>query len=289
MKNKILKSINFGVIALLLISVTLIYSCKKEKVNTLGAVPTASQVLIQKTAGVDANHWVLKNVSTTNGIAYWDLGNGSVLSGDSVVAFYPDVDTYTIALTLVTSGGMASSSITHSQTTPDPKAGNLVKGGKLATPADIAQWTIQRIGDNVNSSIVFANGWATVTNVPESWGQLAIYQPIQVVAGQKYKVDLSFKTAGVNNGWFKIYACTTQPTQLVEYTGAIAVTEIAIWGSVGAKSGLLSNIFNPTVGIASGDIVTFPASGTIWLEIQAGAEDLKGGVSFTNIQFRGVQ
>ena len=289
MKNKILKSINFGVIALLLISVTLIYSCKKEKVNTLGAVPTASQVLIQKTAGVDANHWVLKNVSTTNGIAYWDLGNGSVLSGDSVVAFYPDVDTYTIALTLVTSGGMASSSITHSQTTPDPKAGNLVKGGKLATAADIAQWTIQRINDSVNSSIVFANGWATVTNVAESWGQLAIYQPIQVVAGQKYKVDLSFKTAGVNNGWFKIYACTTQPTQMVEYTGAIEVTEIAIWGTVGPKSGLLSNIFNPTAGIANGDIVTFPASGTIWLEIQAGAENLMGGVSFTNIQFRGVQ
>jgi len=289
MKNKILKSINFGVIALLLISVTLIYSCKKEKVNTLGAVPTASQVLIQKTAGVDANHWVLKNVSTTNGIAYWDLGNGSVLSGDSVVAFYPDVDTYTIALTLVTSGGMASSSITHSQTTPDPKAGNLVKGGKLATAADIAQWTIQRINDSVNSSIVFANGWSTVTNVAESWGQLAIYQPIQVVAGQKYKVDLSFKTAGVNNGWFKIYACLTQPTQMVEYTGAIAVTEIAIWGSVGAKSGLLSNIFNPTAGIASGDIVTFATSGTIWLEIQAGAENLMGGVSFTNIQFRGVQ
>ena len=289
MKNKILKSINIGVIALFILCVTLIYSCTKEKVYTLGALPTASQVVIQKTAGADANHWVLKNASTTIGIAYWDLGNGSTVSGDSVNVFYPDVDTYTIVLTLVTSGGMASTSITHSQTTPDPKAGNLVKGGKLATPADIAQWTIQRINDNVNSSIVFANGWATVTNVAGSWGQLAIYQPIQVVAGQKYKVDLSFKTAGVYNGWFKIYACTTQPKQMVEYTGAIGITEIGIWGSAGPKSGLLSDIFNPTAGIASGCIVTFPTSGTIWLEIQAGAENLMGGVSFTNIQFRGVQ
>jgi len=289
MKNKILKSINTGVIILFLLSVTLLYSCTKAEILTLGAVPANSQVVILKTAGADANHWILKNMSTTSGIAYWDLGNGATVSGDQVTVFYPDVDTYTIVLTLVTSGGMASASITHTQTTPDPKAGNLVKGGKLATPADIAQWTIQRIGDSVNSSIVFANGWATVTNVAESWGQLAIYQPIQVVAGQKYKVDLSFKTAGVYNGWFKIYACLTQPTQFVEYTGPIEVTEIPIWGSTGAKSGLLSNLFSPTAGIASGDIVTFPNSGTIWLEIQAGAEQLQGGVSFTNIQFRGVQ
>ena len=289
MKNKILKSINIGVIALFLISVTLFISCSKEKTYTLGALPTASQVVIQKTAGADANHWVLKNASTVTGIAYWDLGNGATVSGDSVTVFYPDVDTYNIVLTLVTSGGMASASITHSQTVADPKSGNLVKGGKFANAADIAQWTIQRINDNVNSTIAFANGWVTVTNVAESWGQLAIYQPIQVVAGQKYQVNLNFKTAGVFNGWFKIYACTTQPTQMVEYTGPIEVTEIGIWGSVGSVSGLLTNIYNPDAGIKSHDIVTFATSGTIWLEIQAGAEQLKGGVSFTDVQFRGVQ
>ncbi len=289
MKNKILKSINTGVITLLILSVTLLYSCKKETVYTLGPVPTDSQVTIEKTAGADANHWILKNTSTVTGIAYWDLGNGAMVSGNEVTVFYPDVDSYTIVLTLVTSGGVATSSITHAQTVADPKAGNLVKGGKFANAGDIAQWTIQRINDNVNSTITFANGWVTIDNNPETWGQVAVYQPIQVVAGQKYKVDLKFKTDGVNNGWFKIYACTTQPTQMVEYTGAILVTEVAIWGNVGAKSGLLSNIFNPDAGIKSSCIVTFPTSGTIWLEIQSGAEDMKGGVSFTNVEFRGVQ
>lgn|SRR5665647_258391 len=288
MKNKILKSINTWMISLFLLSVTLIYSCK-EKTYTLGVLPTASEVTMTKTAGADANHWILKNTSTLIGIAYWDLGNGLKATGDEVTVFYPDADTYTIVLTLVTSGGMASSSITHLQTLSDPKAGNLVKGGKFASDSDIAQWTIQRINDNVNSSIVFANGWASVDNVAGTWGQLAIYQPIQVVAGQKYKVDLKFKTDGVNNGWFKVYACTTKPTQMVEYGGPILVTEIGIWGNVGAISGLLSIVNNPDAGLKSGCVVTFPTSGTIWLEIQAGAEDMKAGVSFTNVEFRGVQ
>lgn len=288
MKNRILKSINAWLITLLLLSVTLSYSCK-EKVYTLGAAPTDAQVVIEKSAGADANHWVLKNKSTTVGVAYWDLGNGATASGNEVTVFYPDVDVYKIVLTLAASGGMASTSITHSQTVADPKAGNLVKGGKFATAGDIAQWTVQRIGDNVNSTIVFANGWVTIDNTAWTWGQAAIYQPIQVVAGQKYKVDLKFKTDGIFNGWFKVYACTTQPTQLVEYSGPILVTEIGIWGDIPAKTGLLSIINNPDAGLKSGCVVTFPASGTIWLEIQAGAQDMKDGVSFTNIEFRGVQ
>ena len=288
MKNVILKSINTWLITLLLLSVTLNYSCK-EKVYTLGAAPTDAQVIIEKSAGADANHWVLKNKSTTVGVAYWDLGNGATATGNEVTVFYPDVDVYKIVLTLAASGGMASTTITHSQTVADPKAGNLVKGGKFATAGDIAQWTVQRIGDNVNSTIVFANGWVTIDNTAWTWGQAAIYQPIQVVAGQKYKVDLKFKTDGIFNGWFKVYACTTQPTQLVEYSGPILVTEIGIWGDIPAKSGLLSIINNPDAGLKSGCVVTFPASGTIWLEIQAGAQDMKDGVSFTNIEFRGVQ
>ncbi len=291
MKNKMLKSINIWIIALGLLSVPLFFSCK-EDVYSLGAAPTADQVSIEKIAGADANHWILKNKSTTTGIAYWDLGNGGKVSGNEVSVFYPDVDTYTIALTLVTNGGMATSSIVHSQTVADPKSGNLVKGGKLATPGDIAQWTIQRI-NNMDASVVFSGGWATIDNTPWTWGQVAIYQPIQVVAGQKYKVDLAFKTNGVTNGWFKVYACTSQPVQLTEYTGAILVGEIGIWGDWAVQgpplSGLFSTINNPDSGLKSGGIVTFETSGTIWLEIQGGAQELNDGVSFTNISFRGVQ
>ncbi|MEI6677954.1 MAG: hypothetical protein WCL21_05060 [Mariniphaga sp.] len=292
MKNVILKSINAWLITLLLLSVSLSYSCK-DKVYTLGAAPTDSQVIIEKSAGADANHWVLKNKSTTVGVAYWDLGNGASASGNEVTVFYPDVDTYKVVLTLAASGGMASTSITHSQTVADPKAGNLVKGGKFATAGDIAQWTIQRIGDNVNSTIVFANGWVTIDNTPWTWGQAAIYQPIQVVAGQKYKVDLKFKTDGVTNGWFKVYACTTQPVQLTEYGGPVLVAEIGVWGDWAVrgapKAGLLSIINDPNSGLKSGCIVSFPSSGTIWLEIQVGAQELNDGISFTNVEFRGVQ
>lgn len=219
----------------------------------------------------------------------WDLDDGAnyIREVNKYQIFLPDAGTYNIKHRVV---GVGAASAVATQTvvvaTSDPNAGNLVKGGKFANAEDISKWTV----DNLTGGVcTFDNGWVTFTNTPESWGQAALQQPIEVVAGKTYQIDMVFKTAGVKNGWFKVYACTTKPTPGVEYGGSILVAEIPIWGdNVGPLSGKFSSILNPSSGTQTGNKVTFSTSGTIYLSIQCGAADLKAGVSITNVEFRGV-
>ena len=51
---------------------------------------------------------VLKNTSTTPGVALWDLGNGSTAKGDEVSVSYPFKGDYTVAMSLYTQGGSAT-------------------------------------------------------------------------------------------------------------------------------------------------------------------------------------
>lgn len=218
----------------------------------------------------------------------WDLDDGAGFNRgtNTLGIFLPDAGTYNVKHRVIGAGGVTKDETkTITVATSDPAAGNLVKGGKFANTDDISKWTV----DNINGGIcTFADGWVTFTNVAGTWAQAAIQQPIEVVAGRKYSVDMLFKTNGVTQGWFKVYACTTKPTAGVEYTGQILIAEVAIWDNVGAKSGKFSSILNPDSGTKTGNIVTFTTSGTIYLSIQCGANDLQGGVSVSKVEFRGV-
>lgn len=242
-------------------------------------------------AKVTANKFLLTSDNKNVINSKWDMGDGAgyvKLSSDTI--FLPDAGTYSIKHVVTGAGGVISDTITKVVTVEksDPVAGNLVKGGKFASAADFAQWTVNPIS-GANANWVLDNGWAHVTNAAYSWGQAGLQQAIQVEANKKYKIDLSFRTNGVNQGWFKVYAALTQPVQGVEYTGNILVCEIPIWTNNSTPfSGKMSSILNPDSGLKTGGVVTFSTSGTIYLSIQCGAQDLQSGVYITNVEFRGV-
>lgn len=268
---------------------TLLGSCSADLVDN-GITPKTPLDAAFTVTTVSTNKFILTPNNENYIFSEWDLDDGAGYNKatNKLEIFLPDAGTYNVKHRVLGAGGVYSSAATQTinVATSDPAAGNLVKGGKLATADDISQWTV----DNLTGGIcTFADGWLTFTNNPWSWGQAAIQQPITVVAGKKYKIDMLFKTTGLRNGWFKVYACTTKPTAGVEYTGSILVAEVPIWGeNIGPKSGKFSSILNPDSGTKTGNIVTFTSSGTIYLSIQCGAEDLKGGVSISNIEFRGV-
>lgn len=286
MKNKILNSkishaIVFGALALL-------GGCQADLVDN-GIVPKTALDADFTVTKVTENKYTLTANNENYIVSQWDTDNGGGFANDknTVSVFLPDAGTYSMKHKVMGAGGTYSSIISKTITvaTSDPAAGNLVKGGKFANADDINKWTV----DNLGGSCTFASGWLTFTNNAGSWGQAALQQPIQVVAGKKYQIDMLFKTNGVQNGWFKVYACTTKPTAGSEYKGDILVAEVAIWGdNVGPKSGKFSSILNPDSGTKTKNFVTFPQSGTIYLSIQCGAQDLKGGVSITGVEFRGV-
>ena len=88
----------------------LLASCEPTEIQKpdVGAAPTANDLQITMTPGNDAFHFVMENTSTVAGIANWDLGNGTKITGEKVTAYYPVAGTYTITLTLYTKGGNAS-------------------------------------------------------------------------------------------------------------------------------------------------------------------------------------
>jgi len=84
-----------------------------------GSAPTAEQLSFVIAPGADDFHFKVINTSSVKGIANWDLGNGGKAVGDTVIAYYPLEKSYTLKLTLYTSGGSAFVTQDFAQTKTD--------------------------------------------------------------------------------------------------------------------------------------------------------------------------
>lgn len=90
-------------------------SCAPQESDdySLGAVPQESQLSFTATPSSGKPNVVqLQDASSVTGVVLWDLGNGSTAKGNAVQAEYPFAGTYTITMTLYTSGGSATISNT---------------------------------------------------------------------------------------------------------------------------------------------------------------------------------
>lgn len=106
----IIKSGIFALIALFVLA-----ACDPQESNdySLGPIPQESQLSFTATpTSGQPNIVALENASSVNGVAVWDLGNGNTAKGPNVKAEYPFAGTYTITMTLYTTGGSASVSNT---------------------------------------------------------------------------------------------------------------------------------------------------------------------------------
>ncbi|WP_320053930.1 PKD domain-containing protein [uncultured Acetobacteroides sp.] len=117
MKN-ILK---IGILALL--SIMTMVACDPQEDNdySLGRLPNASELSFTATpSAANANIIEFKNTSKVAGVTTWNLGEGTSLKGESVSNGYPYKGTYTITMTLYTTGGAVSttSQITIAQDNP---------------------------------------------------------------------------------------------------------------------------------------------------------------------------
>ncbi len=97
------------------------FGCEPTELDkpNIGSAPTAEELDFTITQGSDPYHFVIVNTSSVKGVASWDLGNGMKDKGDSVIAYYPLAKTYSITLTLYTSGGSTSKAKEFEQTETD--------------------------------------------------------------------------------------------------------------------------------------------------------------------------
>lgn len=280
-------------IAIMVISLILFSGCQTGVIgdgNGLSTDGLNSGFTI--TPGSNANTFKLTASSNSTDFVfhYWNIGDGagSALGVASQSLFLPDVGTYTVIHTVYGKGGSgpAPTSQTINVTTPDPKSGNLVQGGKLDTTSDISKWTVLNISSS-GTSWAFANGKATVTG--GGWNQQGIYQAISVVSGTTYSVNmLCSSTSGVSNTWFEVFVSPTMPTQNSDYSAGGKIRSINTWAGCGSSpfSGKISSV---GCGVPDNDgKFTATATGTVYLVIKCGGENLKDGISVDNIELRGI-
>lgn len=241
---------------------------------------------------VSANHYLLEGNIKNVILSEWDLGDGSGFSmlNTADTIFLPDAGTYTLRHYVSGAGGVTSDTISQSLTvaTSDPNSGNLIKGGKFTSAEDIAQWTIGGTGSS-DGVWTFADGKATLTAY--SYGGRGIYQPIEVEAGKTYSIDMIISsTSGVSDSWFEVYCGYSVPTTSGDYSEGGMIYSLNTWSSSVGTSAFSGKFSALSLGDASNNTGTFTATetGTVYLVLRGGGNNMKDGLSITNVEFRGM-
>jgi hypothetical protein len=290
MKLKLIKacSIILGVLA-----VGIYIGCKPDKFsgegNGLTPKAFSASFTITPLSG-KPNYYVLNANSTGVQSVSYDLGDGGGTSPGKFVdtVFYPDAGVYNVTVTaLGYIGGVSKTSAPQIITvaTSDPKSGNLVIGGKM-TAADDASWTHITISPGVTFVLDPSKGVMVASG--GNWGHAAVYQAINLVAGQKYAVDMLISGSGATDTWFETYVGSKAPAQGTDYSDGGIKIALNTWNGCGktAFSGKLSAISCN----GAGNTFTAATTGKYYLLIKSGGSNLGvTGISFTNVTLRGVQ
>jgi len=293
MKNHITKTILLG-IALAIVSPI---ACTPDRADGdgNGLTPTAGDASFTVTK-TSENHYRLTASNNNYIFSKWDLGDGSGLAKgpNTYDIFLPDEGTYNVVHQIIGQGGAVAG--TASQTievaASDPAAGNLIQGGKFADADDVSKWTLNFPNPSGTALWTFSSGKATF--VASGWDRNVMYQKVDVEAGRTYKADaVVSSTSGVADSWFEIYVGYTVPTPNTDYTGdgsdSSWLRAINTWAGSGKDpfSGKISIVGSVNSNNPEG---TFKATqtGTVYFAIRTGGNDMKDGISITNVEFRGV-
>lgn len=289
MKSKILKA---GILVLGVLATGIYIGCRPEKFDGEGNGLTPknfnADFTVTQVSG-QSNYYVLKADPTGVQSVKWNLGDGGGFNAGKMVdtVFLPDAGTYTVSMqALAYIGGATKTSATQTITVPtsDPKSGNLVKGGKML-PGDDAYWTHFIIGGG--QQIVFDSVKNVMTANETNSNQGAVYQTINLTAGQRYMVDMIVSGSGATNTWFEVWVGSAQPVPGSDYNSGSKIISLNTWAGCGGSA------FNGKLSAIScsgdGDPFTVPTTGTYYLVIKCGGQDTGlTGISFTNVTLRGV-
>ncbi|MBI9040780.1 hypothetical protein [Lutibacter sp.] len=229
------------------------------------------------------NKYMVKSLATNYMTSKWNIGNGdpTFVGKMEEEIYFPDAGTYAVKHYAVGIGGESFVAEKNVVVTTSDPAANLIQGGLFATAEDHAKWTVLKISNG--DFWKFNTGSVSITT-GGGWSQQAIYQAVQVEAGQRYKIDMNVaSTQGLADTWFEVYASTTVPVQGADYATGAVVRSINTWAGCGLApfDGLIS-----TVGCDRNEgLITFPSSGTVYLVIKCGS----GGtptITIKDVQFR---
>lgn len=234
------------------------------------------------------NKYALRANSNNYIFSKWNIDDDGYNAGKSEEnIFLPDAGTYVIQHQAVAIGGVigGTSSETIVVPTSDPISGNMIQGGRFDTPDEVSKWTVHKISAS-GAQWVFANGKATI--VANGGSQQGIYQAVNVVAGQKYSIDMvASSDSALQDTWFEVYVLNSMPVTGQDIGGTV-YRNINTWAGCGksAFKGKVSSVGCDAVENAG--IYTATTTGTVYLEIKCGGTTVNS-LSIDKVEFRRTQ
>jgi len=264
-------------------------ACSPDSIDDEGKGLTQSPVdasfTVTKTA---ENKFHLKRNYNNFINSEWNIdGDGFVNGKNEIDIFLPDAGTYVLQHNAMGIGGQVGGTANQTVVVPtsDPIAGNIIQGGRFDTPEEISKWTIHTISPT-GAQWVFANGKATI--VASNSNQQAIYQAVNVVAGQKYSIDMvASSDTALEDTWFEVYMLSSIPASGTDVGGTV-YRNINTWDGCG-KSKFGGKV--SAVGCNSsknGGVFTATTTGTVYLVIKCGGKTVNS-LSIDKVEFRRMQ
>lgn len=158
----------------------------------------------------------------------------------------------------------------------------LVAGADVVTGGDMTSdefWTVFNPGTGTQATTEFTESGLKFSNSTTEDTHVAVWQAVEVEAGQKYKFSAHVTGSGAANTWFEIYFGETEPVEGTDYTVG-GYTGLNTWAGCGVEpfeDDLATIGCNDAPGTGTQGLATFDESGTIYLVIKAGSN---GGGSF---------
>jgi PKD repeat protein len=179
----------------------LLFACKKENPQ-LGPAPTAADAAFTYTPSASNANIIEFTANNPDLQCLWDFGNGTKAKGTSVSSPYPYAGTYTVKLTVFSSGGSKSS--TQEITIAQDNLGLLnnpifiMLTGGINGPG-YKTWVIDSTADGHMG--VGPDPISPLGNIPEWWSAGGLDKAGAGLYGDKYVFHLNgFKFDMINNG-----------------------------------------------------------------------------------------
>jgi hypothetical protein len=151
---------------------------------------------------------------------------------------------------------------------------------------DKTKWQILKIAANDNVTFK-VNDDGSILASGGNGGHQGVFQPFIIRAKKQYKIDLNVAGSGATDTWFEVYVSALQPTQGSDYSEGGKLIALNTWTGCGKApfNALLSKLSCA----GSGNVVSFPTAGTVYVVIKSGGANLgTGDIKLTNIDFRRV-
>lgn len=213
---------------------------------------------------------------------HWSFGDDTSFDeGLETSKVYPKKGAYEVEFKIFTDGGSASSIQTVSIES-DFEGPNILRNGDFNNGKEF--WTILPIADGVDVS--FENENAQWTG--GEWGQVGIYQPVQVLANNLYQITMDIKGSGLSESWFEVYIGMETPVPGSDYTDGDIRTGLNTWDGCGSEpfEGSLSEISC----VGNGATFEFSTEGVAYFVIRGGGASYGDtGVTIDNVAIRSLE